>query len=227
MHQQIDVTEPDLVGVDEINERERVGNIYPDQALRLRACLTTGGSVTRDELNHEMRQATIRSLVELAATTTKVRAGDAEARRLVRRFRRGERPLTSDRRVGDPRLPSPALAASTFAPACRPRERTGGRRRSSSARADPDPEPPPRLCVACGGDLEGRRRDARTCNAACRQAASRSARAVFDTWVAETLAIEEQALRLVRAKQISGEDALLLVVCPSQRVRRTLRTATE
>jgi len=39
--------------------------------------------------------------------------------------------------------------------------------------------------------------------------------------------IEEQALRLVRAKQISGEDALLLVVCPSQRVRRTLRTATE
>ena len=100
-------------------------------------------------------------------------------------------------------------------------------RRTTGTRGSPDdPDlPEPRRCAGCGEEIRDRRRDARTCGPACRKAASRSARAASDAWLADAraLALEEKALALVRAGEISGYDALTLVIWPTERVRQALR----
>jgi hypothetical protein len=105
--------------------------------------------------------------------------------------------------------------------------RSHSRRTTTGTRGSPDDSelPEPRRCAVCGEELHGRRRDARTCGPACRKAASRSARATSDAWLADAraLALEEKALALVRSGEISGYDALALVIWPTDRVRQALR----
>ena len=116
----------------------------------------------------------------------------------------------------------PRQNARPRAPRRNVRGRPNRARAPSGEDGDPEPEPvaAPRRCAGCGADIGHRRCDARFCErAACRQNASRASRAALqagDKWLAAALELEAVTLPLVRAGELSGLDALALVLWPTR-----------
>lgn len=128
--------------------------------------------------------------------------------------------------------PAPAVVAPERQQGAREPRRNGHgrpRRARSPGRKDPDPSSPAaRRCVRCGGDLSGRRPQARTCSAVCRQAVSRQERAeavAADERLVDLLALRDVALELVRRGELDGWEALELVVWPPDALRDAARAA--
>ena len=111
--------------------------------------------------------------------------------------------------------------------ACRPRERrAASRARARAPSSDDGPEPPPALagkhdliCAACGAAFTARA-DARTCSGRCRKQLHDQARRRDD----KLDRLADLARGLVRSGEITGDDALALVLWPTPDILAALET---
>lgn len=138
--------------------------------------------------------------------------------------------------LGLPRRPVPTRAATPQVNARRPatrgasrsREHRQTRRRAaarSPGREDADPEPLPALagrytltCASCGEPFHANRPHARTCSHRCRQRLYATPGPVDERLVQ----LGDLARSLVRAGELTPEDALVLVICPTPAILAAL-----
>jgi predicted nucleic acid-binding Zn ribbon protein len=94
-------------------------------------------------------------------------------------------------------------------PVARSRERRATTRRTADARGDPDEPAPPRACAVCGGSLDGKYSNAKTCGDRCRQRLRRERAALLKRY--------DAALGIVRTLKRPAErfELFCAVVAPS------------